>query len=105
MKTLDKKVAIVTGGGSGIGRAISLLYASEGARVVVTDLDEKGGNETISQIRSGGGEAVFVSANTAKPEDSKKAVDVAVKEFGGLHIAVNNAGIGGPLSMVGEYPL
>jgi len=105
MKTLDKKVALVTGGGSGIGRAISLLYASEGAILVITDLDEKGGNETVAQIKSKGGEAIFILANTAKPEDSERVVSHAVKQFGGLHITVNNAGIGGPLSLIGEYPI
>lgn len=105
MKNLEKKVAIVTGGGSGIGRAISLLYASEGAKIVVSDIDEKGGNETVSEIKSKGGEALFVKADTAKPEDSKNVVEQAVKQFGGLHIAVNNAGIGGPLKPVGEYPI
>lgn len=105
MKSLDKKVAIVTGAGSGIGRAISLLYASEGAKVVVSDIDEKGGNETVSEIKAKGGEAIFVMANTAKAEDGEKLVKAAVKEFGGLHLAVNNAGIGGPLGMTGEYPV
>ena len=105
MKNLENKVALVTGAGSGIGKAIALLYASEGAKIVVSDIDEKGGNETVSQIKSNGGKAVFVLANTAKPEDSERLVNAAVKEFGGLHIAVNNAGIGGPLSPVGEYPV
>lgn len=105
MKTLEKKVAIVTGAGSGIGRAIALLYASEGAKLVVSDIDETGGNETVSQIKAKGGDAIFVKANTAKPEDSEKLVQAAVKQYGGLHIAVNNAGIGGPLSMTGDYPV
>lgn len=105
MKNLENKVAIVTGGGSGIGRAICLLYASEGAKIVVSDLDEKGGGETVEQIEATGGEAVFVKADTSKPDDSRKVAEVAVEKFGGLHIAVNNAGIGGPLSAVGEYPI
>ena len=105
MKILENKVAIVTGGGSGIGKAISLLYASEGASIVVSDIDEKGSNETVAEIKEKGGKAIFVKADTSKPEDSKNVVDKAVKEFGGLHIAVNNAGIGGPLGPVGEYPI
>lgn len=105
MKNLEKKVAIVTGGGSGIGKAISLLYASEGAKIVVSDINEQGGNETVAEIRAKGGEAIFVKADTAKPDDSKNVVEQAVKQFGGLHIAVNNAGIGGPLKPVGEYPI
>jgi NAD(P)-dependent dehydrogenase (short-subunit alcohol dehydrogenase family) len=105
MKNLEDKVAIVTGGGSGIGRAISLLYASEGAKIIVSDVDEKGGDETVAQIEAKGGKAIFVKADTSKPDDSRKVVEAAVEKFGGLHIAVNNAGIGGPLSPVGEYPI
>lgn len=105
MKNLENKVAIVTGAGSGIGRAISLLYALEGAKIVVSDVNEKGGNETVAEIKAKGGKAIFVNADTSKPDDSKKVVDLAVKEFGALHIAVNNAGIGGPIKFTGEYPI
>ena len=105
MKLLENKVAIVTGAGSGIGRAISLLYATEGAKIVVSDIDEKGGNETVTEIKTKGGEAIFAKADTSKPDDNKNVVEQAVKQFGALHIAVNNAGIGGPLSPTGEYPI
>ncbi len=105
MKSLNNKVAVVTGAGSGIGKAISLLYAEEGAKVVVSDISEKGGNETVSEIKNAGGDAIFVRADTSKPDDSKSLVELAVKEFKALHIAVNNAGIGGPLSPVAEYPI
>ncbi|MGN6533389.1 MAG: SDR family NAD(P)-dependent oxidoreductase [Ginsengibacter sp.] len=105
MKSLENKVAIITGAGSGIGKAISLLYAKEGAKVVVSDIDEKGGNETVSEIKSNGGEAAFLKADTSKAEDNKNLVEQAAKQFGGLHLAVNNAGIGGPISPVGEYPV
>jgi NAD(P)-dependent dehydrogenase (short-subunit alcohol dehydrogenase family) len=105
MKLLEGKVAIITGAGSGIGKAVSLLYAAEGAKIVVSDIAEKGGNETISEIKAKGGEAIFVKADTSRPDDSKNVVEQAVKQFGGLHIAVNNAGIGGPLGPLGEYPI
>jgi NAD(P)-dependent dehydrogenase (short-subunit alcohol dehydrogenase family) len=105
MKLLENKIAIITGAGSGIGKAISLLYAGEGAKIVVSDINEKGGNETVSEIKAKGGEAIFVKADTSKVDDNKNVVDQAVKQFGGLHLAVNNAGIGGPLSPTGEYPI
>jgi NAD(P)-dependent dehydrogenase (short-subunit alcohol dehydrogenase family) len=105
MKTLEDKVAIVTGAGSGIGKAIALLYAKEGASIVVSDIDEKGGTDTVASIKALGGKAIFLNADTSKADDSKKLVQAAIREFGGLHIAVNNAGIGGPLKPVGEYPI
>jgi NAD(P)-dependent dehydrogenase (short-subunit alcohol dehydrogenase family) len=105
MKSLENKVAIITGAGSGIGRAIAFLYAAEGAKVVASDIDEAGGQETVTVITANGGEAVFIKADTAKPADSKSTVDLALRKFGGLHIAVNNAGIGGPIQVVGEYPI
>ncbi|MGN6266393.1 MAG: SDR family NAD(P)-dependent oxidoreductase [Ginsengibacter sp.] len=105
MKLLENKIAIITGAGSGIGKAISLLYANEGAKIVVSDINEKGGNEMVSEIKAKGGEAIFVKADTSKVDDNKNVVDQAVKQFGGLHLAVNNAGIGGPLSPTGEYPI
>lgn len=105
MKTLENKIAIVTGGGSGIGEAISLLFASEGAKVVVSDIDEKNGNRVVSDIKSKNGEALFVKTDTSIPDDNKRLVEETVKKYGGLHIAVNNAGIGGPSAPVGEYPI
>jgi NAD(P)-dependent dehydrogenase (short-subunit alcohol dehydrogenase family) len=105
MKSLENKVAIVTGSGSGIGKAICLLYAKEGAKIAVSDISEKAGNETVSEIKDAGGKAIFVKADSSKPEDNKNLVEQTVKEFGGLHVAVNNAGIGGPIGPVGEYPI
>ena len=105
MKSLENKAAIVTGASSGIGKAIAILYAAEGAKVVVSDIDEAAGEETVNEITAAGGEAIFVKADTSIPEDSKNLVEQAVAKYGGLHVTVNNAGIGGPIAPVGDYPI
>lgn len=105
MKTLKDKVAIVTGGGSGIGRAVALSYAREGAKVVVSDIDDAGGKATVDMILKEGGEAMYVHANVASAEDNEMLVKKAVDAYRALHIACNNAGIGGPAFLTGEYPL
>lgn len=105
MSILSGKVALVTGAGSGIGRAVAIAYAREGASVVVSDINEAGANETADQIKANGGAAIVVIADTASPEDNRKLVAAAVETYGALHIACNNAGIGGPLGQTGDYPL
>lgn len=105
MKILENKVALITGAGSGIGKAISILYAKEGAKVLISDINEEHGQKVVEEIKAAGGEVVFVKGDASSAEDSKKLVDEAVKHFGGLHIAVNNAGIGGPIAPTGEYPI
>ncbi|HZW38253.1 MAG TPA: glucose 1-dehydrogenase [Ignavibacteriaceae bacterium] len=104
MKMLENKVAIVTGAGSGIGREIAIIYAEEGAKVIVSDVSEKGGNETVELIKKNG-EGIFIKADSSSPKDNEMLVNKAVEKYGALHIACNNAGIGGPLGMTGEYPL
>ena len=93
--SLDGKTALVTGGGSGIGRAASLAYAKNGARVVVADVNVEGGEETVLMIKEAGGEAILVHADVSKPEDTQAMVDQAVAAFGSLDCAFNNAGISG----------
>lgn len=102
---LKDKVAIVTGGSSGIGRAIGLVFAREGAKVVVSDLDEQGGRDTVQQISARGGDAVFVKANVAEPADMERLVQQAVKRYGALHVACNNAGVGGETVPTADYPI
>ncbi|MGC9153471.1 MAG: SDR family NAD(P)-dependent oxidoreductase [Vulcanisaeta sp.] len=86
-------MSIVTGAGSGIGRAIALLFANEGSKVVVTDVNDKGGEETANMIRGNGGDALFVHADVSRASDCENAVREAVKRYGQLDILVNNAGI------------
>lgn len=93
---LDGQVALVTGAAAGIGRAIARLFAGAGAAVVVTDLKKDGADAVAADIVTAGGKAVGLECNVTKQEHLQRAVDTAVKEFGGLSILVNNAGGGGP---------
>ncbi|SDA94370.1 NAD(P)-dependent dehydrogenase, short-chain alcohol dehydrogenase family [Algoriphagus alkaliphilus] len=105
MRTLENKVAIITGAASGIGKAAAILFAKEGAKVVVSDIQEELGKALVSEIKVSGGEAVFLKADTSIPAENEALVTAAIKHFGKLDIAVNNAGIGGPLGMTADYPL
>jgi NAD(P)-dependent dehydrogenase (short-subunit alcohol dehydrogenase family) len=91
---LNKKIAIVTGGGGGIGRASAVRFAKEGARVAVADIDPTIGEETVNLIKKEGGEAIFVQTDVAEPEQIKQLIQITSNTFGGLHIMFNNAGIG-----------
>jgi NAD(P)-dependent dehydrogenase (short-subunit alcohol dehydrogenase family) len=102
---LKNKIALVTGASSGIGRAVALVWAREGAKVVVSDINESAGEETAALVRAQGADALFVAADVGKPDDSKNLVARAVAHFGRLDVACNNAGIGGPSAMTADYPL
>lgn len=91
---LKQKVAVVTGGGSGIGRASAVMFAKEGANVVVADIHSEGGNETARIIQENGGQAVFVQTDVTKKNDVKNMIQKTVKTFGKVDILLNNAGIG-----------
>ena len=105
MKLLEGKTAIVTGAASGIGKSTSLLFAEEGAKIVVADLNVESGNDVVQEIKRKGGEAIFVKVDTSNYEDAKKCVEQAVAKFGKLDIAVNNAGIAGQAQTVGEFDI
>ncbi len=94
MNRLQDRTALVTGAASGIGRAIALRLAEEGARVVVSDIDDDGGRETVDRVASAGGKAVFVHHDVVSETDWDLACDTARERFGGLDVLVNNAGMG-----------
>lgn len=94
-KSLDGKVAIVTGGGNGIGRATSRLFAAEGAALVVVDLLKELAEEVAEQIQSAGGRAIAIQADIADEADIQRVVENTAREFGAIHILINNAGIAG----------
>src|SRR5437870_2787802 len=93
MGRVDGKVALVTGSGSGIGRAVADLFAREGAKVVVADRDAAGGEATVAKIRGAGGEASFVRADVSQEADCEAMVAHAVERHGRLDVLHNHAGI------------
>jgi len=93
MGRLERKVAIVTGSGSGIGKASAILFAKEGAKVVVADWSEEWGEETVSAIKADGGEAIFVKTDVSSEEAIKNMIKTAVDTYGKLDVLFNNAGI------------
>ena len=104
-KRFEGKTALVTGGASGIGKAVALALGSEGANVFVIDLHPDPGKAVVDQITSAGGHAVAVAGNVGNSDDVKAAVDAAVSHYGALHLAFNNAGIGGPLGPLADITI
>jgi len=99
---LDGKVALVTGGSSGIGRASALAFAREGAKVVVADVVVEGGEETVGLIKKAGGEALFVRADVSKAAEVEAMVNQVAQTYGRLDCAFNNAGIEGVMAQTAE---
>jgi NAD(P)-dependent dehydrogenase (short-subunit alcohol dehydrogenase family) len=102
---LDNKVALITGASAGIGRAVALIFAREGAKIVASDVNEEAGEETVAHVRAVGGDAIFVAADVGKAEHSKALVERAIARYGRLDIACNNAGIGGATAATADYPI
>lgn len=96
MKSLDGKVAIITGSGSGVGKAGALLFAQEGAKIVVVDINDKNGEEVVKEIRDGGGEAIFLHIDVGVETELRRMAEETIKAFGKVDIYWHNAGIAGP---------
>lgn len=102
MNKLENKVSIVTGAGSGMGKAIALLFAAEGSKVIATDIDQERLDALSAEIKEQGGELVTLIANMANEEDIENMISTAVSTYGTLDILVNNAGIMDNFQPVGE---
>jgi NAD(P)-dependent dehydrogenase (short-subunit alcohol dehydrogenase family) len=102
---VEGKVALVTGGASGIGRATALTFAREGAKLIIADMNEDGGQQTVHMITEKGGEAIFVRTDVSQAVEVQALISKAVETYGRLDCAHNNAGISGGLSArIAEYP-
>jgi NAD(P)-dependent dehydrogenase (short-subunit alcohol dehydrogenase family) len=96
VNNMNQKVALVMGGGAGTGRATVLAFSAEGAKVVIADINEAGGLETLDQVNAQGGEGFFVKADMGNAADIQKVLAQTQKAFGGLHMVSNNASLGAP---------
>ncbi len=102
--SFPNKVALITGGASGLGRSTALAFAASGAKVVVSDMNEEGGLKTVKKIHVDGGEAIFVKTDVADSEAVADLIHSTVAEYGRIDFALNNAGIGGLMMPMHEYP-
>src|SRR5215471_2548710 len=103
--TLNEKVALVTGGASGIGRATALTFAREGAKLIIADMNTDGGQQTVHLITEQGGEAVFVRTDVSNATEVQALISTAVETYGRLDCAHNNAGISSPVrASIADYP-
>jgi NAD(P)-dependent dehydrogenase (short-subunit alcohol dehydrogenase family) len=102
---LKGKVAIITGASSGIGAATAKLFAKEGAKVIVADVQEEKGENTVKEIKKAGGESIFVKTDVTKYEDAENLVKKAVEKFGKVDIMHCNAGVAGPIGMIHQVSL
>ncbi len=101
---LQGKVALITGASQGLGRALALAYAKEGARLVINSRSEEGLRPVAGEIERIGAEVLAVAADVSRGEDARRLVDEAVGRFGGIDVLVNNAGLLGPRVAIEEYP-
>ena len=93
---LRNKVAIITGGGSGMGRSAALLFTREGAKVVICDVNDEGGNQTVRMVREAGGEVSYIHCDVSKSAEVQATIEFTIRSYGKLDILYNNAGYGGP---------
>lgn len=105
MGIVSGKIALVTGAGAGIGRATARKFSAEGAKVVVSDIDNTGGAETVQLIHADGGKAIFIQADCSKPEDVEALIEGAVEEYESLDCVCNNAGIEGKIAPFAEQTI
>lgn len=102
---MKNKTVIITGAASGIGKATAELFAKQGAQVVLSDIQEEAGKATTESIVAAGGKAIFFKTDVSKPEEMEALVNFAIKTYGKLDVAVNNAGIGGELNLIADMSL